>query len=251
MTTPHHPYGPPPGYGYPPAQPAPQPYGAPPAPPYGQPPHGQPPYGQPPYGAPQPVPVGPPPAGYGQPPAPPGYGYPAAPPPVQPAPPYGQPPAYGQQPPPYGPPPGYGQPPGPGPVAGPPHAVPAMQESGKKGMSGKTKLKIVGVVVGLGALGVGYLVLGPSVSSADVGDCVKVAGSASSDVDVVKCSDAKATHKVLAKHTGTTDTTRCTQTPGVTASISGKSGGRKSKSKTRYVLCLGPVSPTGVPVKKP
>lgn len=244
MSTPHPPYGQPPQYGHPPA---PQPYGAPQPPPA--------------YGAPAP-------GGYPAPPPPPAYGYPSAPapaphapgygqPPVQGQPPYGPPPGYGQQPPPppYGGAPGYGQPqpyPGPpGALAAPPAPAPfpaplPPQTPARKGMSGKLKLKIAGAVVGVAVLGIGYLVLGPSVSSAGVGDCVKLSGSSS--VDVVKCGDAKATHKVLAKHTGTTDTARCTQTVGSTASVSGRSGSRKHK--TRYVLCLGPVAPGAAPVKK-
>ncbi|WP_395295168.1 hypothetical protein ACF9IK_17740 [Kitasatospora hibisci] len=226
MSTPPSPYGPPPPqYGYPQGPPgapqAPQPYGAQP----------------PPYGAPQPVA-----AGYGQPPA---YGYPGA--PAQPSPPA---PPYGQQPP-YGPPPGgqpaygqqppYGQPPiAPLPQAPVPAPVPA-----KKG-STKAKLKGGVAVVGGIVLIVGYFVTGPSVSSASVGDCVKASGSR--DVEIVKCTDSKANYKVLAKHTGTTDTNRCKQTAGTTSTVSGKSGRRWNKK--RYVLCLGPLTSGVPPVKK-
>ncbi|MFD0274955.1 hypothetical protein ACFVHB_13790 [Kitasatospora sp. NPDC127111] len=215
-TPPSSPYGPPPQYGYPQASPG-QP-GPPPTPQaYGAP--------APQYGPPQPAP-----AGYGQPPA---YGYPAAPAPGQPAPGYGQPPAYGQQPP-YGQQAPYGQPP-----TAPAPAAPAKR-------SGKAKLKIIGGVGAGIALIVGYFVTGPSVSSAKAGDCVRASGSR--DVEIVKCTDAKANYKVLATYSGTTDTTRCKQTAGTTSTVSGKSGRRWNKK--RYVLCLGPLSPGVPPVKK-
>ncbi|MFB7613071.1 hypothetical protein [Kitasatospora sp. NPDC056181] len=213
MSTPPGPYGPPPQYGYPQAPPpAPQAYGAPP----------------PQYGGPQQAP-----AGYGQPPA---YGQPAAPP-------------YGQQPP-YGPPPGgqppYGQPPyGQQAPYGQQPTAPMPAGPAKK-TSGKAKLKIVGGVLGGIALIVGYFVSGPSVSSAKAGDCVKASGSR--DVEIVKCTDAKANYKVLTTFSGTTDTNRCKQTAGTTSTVSGKSGRRWNKK--RYVLCLGPLSPGVPPAKK-
>lgn len=220
--------------------------------PYGPAPVGPP--AAPPYGAPVPppaAPYGPPPA-YGQaaPPAPPGYGPPPA---------YGQPP-HGQQP--YGQQP-YGQPgpnpyaqPGPNPYAqqppgpyGPPQPAPAAAPApaAKRGI--RSRLRIVGLVGGGLALAVGYFVAGPSVSSAKPGDCVRASGSR--DVEIVKCTDTKANYRVLAKFDGTTDTTRCKQTPQTTSTVSGKSGRRWNKK--RYVLCLGPLAPatTGVPpVKK-
>ncbi|MFJ9445513.1 hypothetical protein ACIRRH_27160 [Kitasatospora sp. NPDC101235] len=225
MSTPPNPYGPP----------SPAPVGPPGAPPYGAP-------APPPYGAPAPppaAPYGPPPA-YGQPapPAPPGYG----PPPAYGQQPYGQQP-YGQQPPP-GP---YGQP-GPGPY-GQPQPAPATPAApaAKRGI--RSKLRIVGAVGGCVALAVGYFVAGPSVSSAKPGDCVRTSGSR--DVEIVKCTDSKANYRVLSKFEGTTDVTRCQQTPQATSVVSGQSGRRWNKK--RYVLCLGPLAPatTGVPpVKK-
>ncbi|MFG2916956.1 hypothetical protein ACGF0D_29230 [Kitasatospora sp. NPDC048298] len=216
--------------------------------PYGPAPVGPP--AAPPYGAPVPppaAPYGPPPA-YGQPtpPAPPGYG----PPPAYGQPPHGQQP-YGQQP--YGQ-PGpnpYTQQPGPNPY-GPPQPAPAMPPTApapaaKRGI--RSKLRIVGLVGGGVALAVGYFVAGPSVSSAKPGDCVRASGSR--DVEIVKCTDSKANYRVLAKFEGTTDVTRCKQTPQTTSAVSGKSGRRWNKK--RYVLCLGPLAPatTGVPpVKK-
>ncbi|MFG2904215.1 hypothetical protein ACGF13_04005 [Kitasatospora sp. NPDC048286] len=216
--------------------------------PYGPAPVGPP--AAPPYGAPVPppaAPYGPPPA-YGQPtpPAPPGYG----PPPAYGQPPHGQQP-YGQQP--YGQ-PGpnpYAQQPGPNPY-GPPQPAPAMPPTApapaaKRGI--RSKLRIVGLVGGGVALAVGYFVAGPSVSSAKPGDCVRASGSR--DVEIVKCTDSKANYRVLAKFEGTTDVTRCKQTPQTTSAVSGKSGRRWNKK--RYVLCLGPLAPatTGVPpVKK-
>ncbi|MFC8452330.1 hypothetical protein [Kitasatospora sp. NPDC057223] len=192
------------------------------------------PYGQPQYGYPPPAqPYGQPPAtpGYGQPPAP-GYGYPAAPVPPQPGP-----PAYGQQPqgfgapgypPPGGPPPGVPQP-GWGQQPPPPSTA---RRVGKR-----VVLKIVGLGVGVIVLIIGYLVAGPSVSSASVGDCVHTSGV--SKVDIVKCTDTKAQYKVVAKYSGTTDTSRCDTHPESTASVWGKSGRRSSQ--TKYVLCLGPL----------
>ncbi|WP_316522262.1 LppU/SCO3897 family protein [Kitasatospora brasiliensis] len=211
--------------------------------PYGQ-PAAPPPYGAPvppPYGAPVPPPAAPygPPPGYGQPPqpAPPGYGPPP-------------PPAYGQQPPPYGQ-PGpspYGQP-GPNPY-GPPQPAPAMPPAPAAKSGIRSKLRIVGLVGGCAALAVGYFVAGPSVSSAKPGDCVHATGSR--DVEIVKCTDTKANYRVLSKFEGTTDMTRCNQTPQTTSVVSGKSGRRWNKK--RYVLCLGPMSPAAVtglpPVKK-
>ncbi|MGW1173432.1 LppU/SCO3897 family protein [Kitasatospora sp. NPDC002543] len=174
----------------------------------------------------------PPPAGYGPPPG---------------QPPYGQQP-YGQQP--YGQPaPGpYGQQPPPGPYGHPqPTAAVPPAPPAKKGI--RSKLRIVGLVGGCVALAVGYFVAGPSVSSAKPGDCVRAGGSR--DVEIVKCADTKANYRVLAKFEGTTDVTRCQQTPQTTSAVSGKSGRRWNKK--RYVLCLGPMAPatTGVPpVKK-
>ncbi|MFE7560999.1 hypothetical protein [Kitasatospora sp. NPDC057500] len=209
MSTPPNTYGPP------------QPYGAPQA-----------------YGAPQPAP-----AGYGAPPPPPPPppGYPAAQAAPQPAPPYPQqthpqqpyPQAHPQAP--YGPPSPHGYPPA------APFPVGAPAAKGR----GKARLKAVGLVLGVIALVVGYFVSGPSVSSAKAGDCVKASGSR--DVSVVKCTDGKANHKVLAKFDSTTDTTLCRGTAGTTSTVSGKSGRRWNKK--RYVLCLGPLA--GVPpVKK-
>ncbi|MFH9349307.1 hypothetical protein [Kitasatospora sp. NPDC017646] len=195
--------------------------------PYGPPPPATPGYGPPPptYGAPPP---------YGQqPPAPQPYPqnpyaqnpYAQAPQPQQP---------YAQQPPagPYG----YPQP---APVAAPPPAK----------RTGRSKLRIAGLVGGCAVLAAGYFLSGPSVSSAKPGDCVRVSGSR--DVEVVNCTDSKANYKVLSKFTGTTDVTRCRQTPQTTSAVSGKSGRRWNK--TRYVLCLGPLTPTTggyPPVKK-
>ncbi|MFI6447612.1 hypothetical protein [Kitasatospora sp. NPDC050543] len=229
MSTPPNPYGQPPQYGYPQAAPPPGPQ----------------PYPAPQYGAPQPAPAyGQPPAYGQQPPAgqPPQYGYPQ---PAPPAAPYGQQP-YGQAP--YGAPPAgqqyptpqYGQP------QGPPMAAPQPAPAKKGGL--RSKFKIVGALIGGVFLIVGYFVAGPSVSSAKAGDCVRASGSRS--VDIVKCTDTKANYKVLAKHTGTTDSNRCKQTPGTTSTVSGKSGRRWKK--TSYLLCLGPLSgssPTA-PVKK-
>lgn len=115
-----------------------------------------------------------------------------------------------------------------------------------KKTSAKTKLKLVGGVLGAIALVVGYFVSGPSVSSAKAGDCVKASGSR--DVEIVKCTDAKANYKVLSTYSGTTDTNRCKQTVGTTSTVSGKSGRRWNKK--RYVLCLGPLSPGVPPAKK-
>ncbi|MER7756512.1 hypothetical protein [Kitasatospora sp. NPDC097643] len=227
MSTPPSPYGPPPQYG--PPQPAPA--GRPAAPPYGAavPPPASP-YGQAPYGAPQPQPV-----------------------PAQPGPPgYGPPPGYGQQPPGYGGQPPYGQQPPaqpygypqPAPAAGMPAAPAAGMPAAPKAKRGaKAKLKIVGAVGGCIALAVGYFVSGPSISSAKPGDCVKVSGSR--DVEIVKCTDSKANYRVLSKFEDTTDVNRCRQTPQTTSAVSGKSGRRWNKK--RYVLCLGPLAPTGVP----
>ncbi|MFE4362209.1 hypothetical protein [Kitasatospora sp. NPDC056800] len=222
MSTPPNPYGPPSS----------APVGPPAAPPYG-------------------APVPPPAAPYGPPPA---YGQPAPPPPPG----FGPPPAYGQQPngqPPYGqqpygqPAPGpYGQQPPPRPYGYPQPAPPVQPApAAKRGI--RSKLRIVGVVGGCLALAVGYFVAGPSVSSAKAGDCVHASGSR--DVEIVKCTDTKANYRVLSKFEGTTDVTRCQQTPQTTSAVSGKSGRRWNKK--RYVLCLGPLAPatTGVPpVKK-
>ncbi len=190
------------------------------------------PYGQPQYGYPPPAqPYGQPPAtpGYGQPPAP-GYGYPAAPVPPQPGP-----PAYGQQQPGFGA-PGYPPPAGP-PGAPQPGWGQQPPPSAARRVGKRIALKIVGLVVGVIVLIIGYLVVGPSASSASVGDCVHTSGISS--VDIVKCSDAKAQYKVVAKYSGTTDTSRCDAHPESTASVWGKSGRRTSKKK--YVLCLGPM----------
>ncbi|MEV7597675.1 hypothetical protein AB0O91_09875 [Kitasatospora sp. NPDC089797] len=195
------------------------------------------PYGPPPPAAPG---FGPPPADYAQPPygrqqtAPPPYG---APPQVPyPQQPYGQAP-YGQAP--------YGQQEPTGPY-GYPRPAAAAQPPAKRGA--RAKLRIAGVVGGCVALAVGYFLSGPSVNSAKPGDCVRVTGPRA--VEVVNCTDSKANYKVLSKFTGTTDVARCRQTPQTTSAVSGKSGRRWNK--TRYVLCLGPLTPTTgyPPVKK-
>ncbi|WP_329496467.1 hypothetical protein [Kitasatospora herbaricolor] len=197
--------------------------------PYGQPQYGYPPPAQPPYGQPPAPGFGPPPAapGFGppQPPAP-GYGYPGGPVPPQPGPPA---PPYGQ--PGFPPPGGGGMPPGGQPGWGQVAPQPPRKNN-------KVVLKVLGAVVGVIVLVIGYFVVGPSVSSAAVGDCVKTSGV--SNVDIVKCTDAKAQYKVIAKYTGTTDTSKCEANPDSTASVWGKSG-RRSSRKT-YVLCLGPLN---------
>ncbi|MFJ8475088.1 hypothetical protein [Kitasatospora sp. NPDC094011] len=171
------------------------------------------PYGPPPTAAPG---FGPPPPSYAQPP----YAQQ----------PYAQPP-YAQQPPagPYG----YPQP---GATPPPPKRT------------ARSKLRIAGVLGGCVALAVGYFLTGPGVSSAKPGDCVRVSGPRA--VEIVNCTDSKANYKVLSTFTGTTDVTRCRQTPQTTSAVSGKSGRRWNK--TRYVLCLGPLTPTAgyPPVKK-
>ncbi|MGW2370845.1 MULTISPECIES: LppU/SCO3897 family protein [Kitasatospora] len=188
------------------------------------------PYGPPPPAAPG---YGPPPPAYGRQPYPPNpYAQnPYAQNPYAQAPQAQQP--YGQQPPagPYG----YPQP------AQPPAAPPA-----KRGV--RSKLRVVGVVGGCVVVAAGYFLSGPNVSSAKPGDCVRVSGSR--DVEIVNCTDSKANYKVLSKFTGTTDVTRCRQTPQTTSTVSGKSGRRWNKK--RYVLCLGPLTPTTgyPPVKK-
>ncbi|MFD5465176.1 hypothetical protein ACFWIQ_20445 [Kitasatospora sp. NPDC127059] len=195
-----------------------------------------------PYGPPQSAApgFGPPPAAYPQapygqqPPAPQPYAPGPYGPPPQPQPPYGQPP-YGQAP--YGQAP-YGHP--------QPGAVPPAPPA-KRGV--RSKLRVVGLIGGCAALAVGYFVAGPSVSSAKPGDCVQVSGAR--DVSIVNCTDRKANYKVLSKFTDTTDVNRCRQTPQTTSAVSGKSGRRWNKK--RYVLCLGPLTPTTAgypPVKK-
>ncbi|MFF2141065.1 hypothetical protein [Kitasatospora sp. NPDC058190] len=197
-----------------------------------------------PYGPPPPTPASP--VGFGPP--PPAYGQaPYAQPPYGQAP-YGQAP-YGQQPyaqQPYAQAP-YGQP-QPYPQTQP---APAPQTPpAKRGLRSKVRIA-VGAVCAAG-LAVAYFVAGPSVSSAKVGDCVRVSGY--SNVEIVKCSDSKANYKVLAKFTGTTDVNRCQQTPQTTRTVYGKTG-RRWNTK-RYVLCLGSLAPTAPsttgypPVKK-
>ncbi|MFF4814653.1 hypothetical protein ACFY2K_08705 [Kitasatospora sp. NPDC001309] len=214
MSTPTGPYGPPPpaapGFGPPPPGYAQAPYGGPPA---------QQPYAPGPYGGPPPSPQPP----YGQPP----YGQP----------PYPQPP-HGQAP--YGP-----QPPA-GPYGYPQPGAAAAAPPAKRGA--RARLRIAGAVGGCVVLAGAYFFSSPNVSSAKPGDCVRVSGSR--DVGIVKCTDSQANYKVLSKFTGTTDVTRCRQTPQTTSAVSGKSGRRWNK--TRYVLCLGPLTPTTgyPPVKK-
>ncbi|MER7847622.1 hypothetical protein ABTZ03_27195 [Kitasatospora sp. NPDC096077] len=179
------------------------------------------PYGPPPAAAPG---FGPPPPSYAQPP----YAQPAPP-----ASPYAQPP-YGQAP--HGQPP-YGQQPPAGPYGYPqPGATPPPPAK----RTARSKLRIAGVLGACVALAVGYFLTGPGVSSAKPGDCVRVSGPRA--VEIVNCTDSKANYKVLSKFTGTTDVTRCRQTPQTTSAVSGKSGRRWNK--TRYVLCLGPLTPT-------
>ncbi|MBD0688611.1 hypothetical protein [Streptomyces sp. CBMA123] len=215
MSTPTGPYGPP--------QTAAPGFGPPP-PSYPQAPYGQQPPAQQPYA---PGPYGPPPQ------AQPPYGQQ----------PYGQTP-YGQQP--YGQAP-YGQQPPAGPYGHPQPGAASPAPPAKRGI--RSKLRIVGAIGGCVALAVGYFVAGPSVSSAKPGDCVQVSGSR--DISIVNCTDRKANYKVLSKFTDTTDVTRCRQTPQTTSTVSGKSGRRWNKK--RYVLCLGPLTPTTTgypPVKK-
>ncbi|MBV2152838.1 hypothetical protein [Kitasatospora sp. SUK 42] len=186
-----------------------------------------------------PNPYGPPPPAQAAVPAPPGFG---PPPPSYGQPPYGQPPhtqpPYAQ--PPYGQPP-YGQPPYAAqqpPVGRYGYPQPAAAPGGRRGL--RSRLRIAGAVGGSVVLAVGYFVAGPSVSSAKPGDCVRVTGSR--QVEIVNCTDSKANYRVLSKFTDTTDVNRCRQTPQTVTAVSGKSGRRWNKR--RYVLCLGPLTPT-------
>ncbi len=85
---------------------------------------------------------------------------------------------------------------------------------------------------------VGFFVSDSSPAKAAVGDCVHSTGR--NDLDKVACTDPKADYVVLSRFNNTTDTTRCTKTPGTTAQYWGSSGRRWHKKK--YVLCLGPKS---------
>lgn len=210
--------------------PPPNPYGQP-HPPYQPPQQSQPYQPQPPYGYPPNQPTPPPPTpGYGPPPAygqqPPSYGYPA---PVPPPPGYG-PPQYAPTPPPPPPVPTPGPAPAP---AKPPRSL-------------RQKLRLVGAAGGVVVLIAGFFLSGSDPARAKVGDCVDAVGT--NDVNKIACTDPKADYVVLSKASGTSDVSRCRQTPGATSTFWSSTGRRWHR--TKYVLCLGPVH-VGSPVAKP
>ncbi|MEU7555556.1 hypothetical protein AB0B01_24995 [Streptomyces sp. NPDC044571] len=168
-----------------------------------------------------------------------------------PAAPYGQPGPYAQQPPQgYPPQPGFpqqqAQPPyGAAPQqmyppqqqwAAPPPAPPA--RSG--GMGFLKILKIIGVVIALIVVAVGYFLSRDDADQAKVGDCLKNNGSTvSPDLQVVKCGTTGAAYKVVEVIPGTLDSARCEGKSDI--GYHEQTSGSRRRSGKQFVLCLNEI----------
>ncbi|MFD3546963.1 hypothetical protein ACFWUW_15370 [Streptomyces sp. NPDC058655] len=119
-----------------------------------------------------------------------------------------------------------------------PPAPPAPAPPAKRGI--KDIWKIVKVVVVVGAIiaaGIGYFLSQDDADKAKAGDCLKNNGStASPDLQVVKCSGADATYKVVQVIPDTLDTDQC-QGKSDIGYLEQTSGGRRSSGK-QFVLCI-------------
>jgi hypothetical protein len=135
-----------------------------------------------------------------------------------------------------------GQPPQYGAPA-PQYGAPAPAPS-KAGSVGKSILtRIIVAVVGLAVIsGIGYgwkVFKGESPDLAKVGDCM--AGTGADNLKVIKCTDAKATYKVVGKVDGksevafNTDRSICQPFQGADSAF-----WKGKKGSTGYVLCLAP-----------
>ncbi|MFD8634412.1 hypothetical protein [Streptomyces sp. NPDC059533] len=157
----------------------------------------------------------------------------------------GRPGPYGQQPQGYPPQPGqgfpqqHGQPPyggAPQQQWGAPPAPPA--RSG--GMGILKKLKIVGIVIAVIVVAVGYFLSQDDADHAKAGDCLKNNGTViSPDLQVVKCGDANATFKVVEVIPDTLDSSKCEG-----KSDSGyyeQTSGSRRRSGKQFVLCINQI----------
>ncbi|MFC9295410.1 hypothetical protein ACFTWH_28350 [Streptomyces sp. NPDC057011] len=159
----------------------------------------------------------------------------------------GQPGPYGQQPP-QGYPPqqgmGYPQQQGQPPYGGAPQqwsAPPPPAPPSRTGGLGVMKiLKIIGVVIALIVVAVGYFLSQDDADHAEVGDCLKNNGTTiSPDLQVVKCGEATAKYKVVEVIADTLDSSKCEGKADM-GYYEQTRGGRRSSGK-QFVLCLNEI----------
>ncbi|MFD9406865.1 hypothetical protein ACFWBN_07545 [Streptomyces sp. NPDC059989] len=167
----------------------------------------------------------------------------------------GQPGPYAQQ-----PPQGYPPQPGPGypqqqaqpPYGGAPQqqmypqqqqqwsAPPPAPPSRRGGLGVMKILKIIGVVIALVVVAVGYFLSRNDADHAEVGDCLKNNGSTiSPDLQVVKCGDATAKYKVVEVIPDTLESSKCEGKADM-GYYEQTRGGRRSSGK-QFVLCLNEI----------
>ncbi|MFB6615220.1 hypothetical protein ACIGFK_23330 [Streptomyces sp. NPDC085524] len=156
----------------------------------------------------------------------------------------GQPGPYAQQ-----PPQGYPPQPGPGfpqqgqpPYGGTPQqwSAPPAPPARSGGMGILKKLKIVGIVIAVIVVAVGYFLSQDDADHAKAGDCLKNNGTqVSPDLQVVKCGDAKATYKVVEVIPDTLDSGKC-EGKSDTGYYEQTSGSRRRSGK-QFVLCINEI----------
>lgn len=165
----------------------------------------------------------------------------------------GQPGPYGQQPPQgYPPQPGQGFPQQQGqpPYGGAPQQqmYPPQQQWGAPpapparsgGMGILKKLKIVGIVIAVIVVAVGYFLSQDDADHAKAGDCLKNNGTQfSPDLQVVECGDAKATYKVVEVIPDTLDSSKCEGKSDV--GYHEQTAGSRRRSGKQFVLCINEV----------
>lgn len=162
-----------------------------------------------------------------------------------PAAPYGQPGPYGQQPPQgYPPQPPYGAAPQQTyPQQYPPQqqwAAPPPPPARSGGMGFMKILKIIGVVIAVIVLAVGYFLSRDDADQAEVGDCLKNNGSTvSPDLQVVGCGTAGAAYKVVEVIPGTVDSERCKGKSDI--GYHEQTRGSRRRSGKQFVLCLNEI----------
>ncbi|MFF8267922.1 hypothetical protein ACF059_11030 [Streptomyces sp. NPDC016562] len=164
---------------------------------------------------------------------------------------------YGQQPQGYPPQPGYGQPQQPGwgqpqqqaqppygaapqPQGFPPQqqwSAPPAPPARSGGLGVMKTLKIIGVVIALVVVAVGYFLSRDDADQAKVGDCLKNNGTTiSPDLQVVTCGGTEAEYKVVQVHKDTLDTSKCQGTADI--GYQEQSGGSRRRSGNQFVLCI-------------
>lgn len=120
--------------------------------------------------------------------------------------------------------------------APPPPAPPA-----RRGGMGVLKiLKIIGIVIALIVVAVGYFLSRDDADHAEVGDCLKNNGTTiSPDLQVVKCGETAAKYKVVEVIPDTLDSAKCEGKSDI-GYHERTSGSRRSSGK-QFVLCLNEI----------